>query len=109
MDLAHAIFMWDDPKEFPTGNTVHACHDNGLTEAEVESILKDPAARFGVENKGNPIAFGYSADGRYLGIPFEIREPTTPVIRVITVLIAEQSDTRARRPQERERRRRRRK
>jgi hypothetical protein len=62
---------WDDEDD-PRGNTSHIA-DNGLTRAEVEDVLYDPANRTGASQSPphRPIVFGTTFTGRGIVVVYE--------------------------------------
>jgi hypothetical protein len=70
---------WDDPSD-PNGNSAHVA-EHGLTRDEVESVLRDRGAGYGVsDSTGRPTAFGTTNTGRYIMVVYETLNPVDPMI-----------------------------
>lgn len=78
------LVLWDDPNA-PKGN-VRKIQTHGLNQDEVESVLLDDEAQV-LPNRSHPehcLVVGYTYTGRFIIVPYEIRDHKTPVIRPIT-------------------------
>jgi len=72
--------LWDDPSD-PHGNVQHI-EEHGLGIEEVEEVLESPCDE-GISNStGRPCCWGYTMEGIYLLVVYEIIEEAT--IRVVT-------------------------
>lgn len=82
--MEDALVDWDDPSDVD-GNTAHIA-EHGLTPDEVESVLRNRAASFGVsDSTGRPAVFGTTATGRFILVVYETLNPIDPmVVRPIT-------------------------
>lgn len=60
----------------PGGNIDHiAAHD--LTTEDVEAILFNPVAEDVSRSSGRPLAFGFTADGRFVVVIYELLDKWT--------------------------------
>lgn len=77
--MEHALADWDDPTD-PDGNTAHIA-EHGLTRDEVESVVRDRNASYGVsDSTGRPAVFGTTYTGRYIFVVYETLNPVDPMI-----------------------------
>ncbi|SRR6266446_2665411 len=77
------ILIWDLDDD-PEGNVQHIA-EHGITPEEVEAVMNDPGTSFGVSaSSGLPMAFGWSASGRYVTVVFERVEADPPTVRPVT-------------------------
>ena len=77
--MEHALIDWDDTAD-PDGNTAHIA-EHGLTPDEVESVLRDRDASYGVsDSTGRPAVFGTTFTGRYIFVVYETLNPVDPII-----------------------------
>ncbi len=76
-------FIWD-LEDDPIGNVRHiAEHD--VTPDEVEEILNDRQSRTAQSRStGRPITFGWTSQGRYLAVVWELINDDPPAIYPIT-------------------------
>lgn len=75
-------FIWDLVDD-PGGNVQHVA-ENGLTPDEIEDVLL-AAEEIGTSAaSGLPLAFGFTASGKYLGVVFEVVEEAPLAVRVVT-------------------------
>jgi uncharacterized DUF497 family protein len=58
-------FLWD-------GENDDHIDQHGVTIEEFEQVVQDPDATEFSDSSGRPIAFGYTADGRYLACVYEM-------------------------------------
>ena len=64
---------WDEDDD-PGGNVQHIAA-NGLSPAEVESVLYDPAASPSMSRaSGRPVVFGHTDTGKYIIVVYKIRD-----------------------------------
>lgn len=63
------IILWDldDDSE---GNVAHIA-EHGITKDEVADVLNSPETIEASESSGRPIAFGYSATGRFIAVVYD--------------------------------------
>ncbi len=62
------ILLWDLDDD-PDGNVQHIA-EHGLSKGDVEGVVES-ADRFEVSrSSGNPMLFGYAADGRYVAVVY---------------------------------------
>ena len=70
--MSRAAFIWD-LEDDPEGNYWHICVEgHGVTREEVEEVLAgnyETATRS--RSSGNPVAFGWTANGKYITVVFE--------------------------------------
>ncbi len=59
--------IWTDGSDGNIGHIVA----NGVTVEEVEQVLANPIDSDESESSGRPIAFGYTATGRFLAVVYE--------------------------------------
>ena len=64
------LFIWTDE------NVQHLA-DNGVTLEEFEQVVSDPDRVEPSRSTGRPIAFGYTASGKYLACVYEPIDETT--------------------------------
>lgn len=77
--MEHALIDWDDATD-PDGNTAHIA-EHGLTPDEVESVLRDRTASYGVsDSTGRPAVFGTTNSGRFIIVVYETLNPVDPMI-----------------------------
>ncbi len=60
-------FIWN---EEPDGNVEHIA-EHGLTPEDVEEVIFNPIDRDTSRTSGLPIAFGFTAEGRYILVVYE--------------------------------------
>lgn len=79
--MVHVIW---DLKDDPQGNFQHiAEHD--VTPEEVEEVLNDRHSQTAYsESSGRPITFGWTADGRYLAVIWELVDEDPRVVYPVT-------------------------
>jgi uncharacterized DUF497 family protein len=75
--------IWD-LEDDPQGNFQHiAEHD--VTPEEVEEVLNDRHSQTAYsESSGRPITFGWTADGRYLAVIWELVDEDPRVVYPVT-------------------------
>ena len=75
--------IWD-LEDDPQGNFQHiAEHD--VTPEEVEEVLNDRHSQTAYsESSGRPITFGWTADGRYLAVIWELVDENPRVVYPVT-------------------------
>ncbi|MCY2988080.1 MAG: BrnT family toxin [Planctomycetota bacterium] len=75
--------IWD-LEDDPQGNFQHiAEHD--VTPEEVEEILNDRHSQTAYsESSGRPITFGWTADGRYLAVIWELVDEDPRIVYPVT-------------------------
>jgi hypothetical protein len=75
--------IWD-LEDDPLGNFQHiAEHD--VTPKEVEEVLNDRHSQTAYsESSGRPITFGWTADGRYLAVVWELVDEDPRVVYPVT-------------------------
>jgi len=75
--------IWD-LEDDPQGNFLHiAEHD--VTPEEVEEVLNDRHSQTAYsESSGRPITFGWTADGRYLAVIWELVDEDPRVVYPVT-------------------------
>lgn len=77
--MEDALVDWDDPTD-PDGNVGHVA-EHGLTQDEVESVLRDPGASHDVSgSSGRPVVFGTTNTGRFIVVVYEVLNPDDPLI-----------------------------
>ncbi|HEX3149554.1 MAG TPA: hypothetical protein VHR66_15880 [Gemmataceae bacterium] len=77
--MEDALVDWDDADD-PDGNTAHIA-EHGLTPEEVESVLRDRNASFGIsDSTARPAAFGTTDTGRFIIVVDETLNPIDPMI-----------------------------
>jgi len=64
-----AAVIWD-LEDDPSGNAQHIA-EHGITKAEVEEVLDNPAGIETSRSSGRPIAFGETSTGRVIAVVFE--------------------------------------
>jgi|SRR4051812_6573252 len=86
--MATIFVIWDSSND-PRGNVQHIAQ-NGVTMDEVEEVLDDHYQDyfFSREEPHNPITFGDTTTGKYVGVVFEVVEPDPPRVRPITAFEA---------------------
>lgn len=62
--------------EEPDGNVVHI-EEHGLTVDDVEEVLANPDSRDVSRSSDLPCVFGYTTDGRYIIVVFELIDEDT--------------------------------
>ena len=62
--------IWNDE---PGGNVEHI-EDHGLTVEDVEHVLENYTSRDVSATSGLPCVFGYTADGTYIIVVFEVMD-----------------------------------
>lgn len=77
-------FIWDDE---PGGNVEHIA-ENGLSPEDVEEVMFLPVGFDVSRSSGRPIAFGFTPDGRYILVVYELIDDVT--IRPITAYEVEE-------------------
>lgn len=65
--------IWNDE---PGGNVEHI-EEHGLTVDDVESVLADPTGKDVSNSSGLPCVFGYTFDGRYIIVVYELIDEDT--------------------------------
>lgn len=77
--MEDALIDWDEATD-PDGNAAHIA-EHGLTQEEVESVLRDPNASHDVSgSSGLPAAFGTTHTGRFIVVVYEVLNPDDPLI-----------------------------
>jgi uncharacterized DUF497 family protein len=66
-------FIW----VFGPGGNVDHIGQHGLTQDEVEEVVQDPDHVDTSRSSGRPIAFGYTSEGKYLAVVYELIDQTT--------------------------------
>jgi hypothetical protein len=91
--MPDVIIIWDLPED-PDGNVQHiAAHD--ITIEEVEDVLLDRESEDAISrSSGQPITFGYTAQGRYLAVVWEHVDDHPLTIYPITAYDAPQREER---------------
>jgi hypothetical protein len=81
--MANPLVYWD-AEDDPRGNIQHiAIH--GITQDEVEEVLEGHYEEYVISREtGNPIAFGETSTGKYLGVVFDVVEPELPSVYPLT-------------------------
>ena len=75
--------IWDDDDQ-PDGNVQHIA-EHVVTIEEVEDVLLDPnSTQSTSRSSGEPILFGYTAEGRSLAVVFEHVDDEPLTVRPIT-------------------------
>lgn len=68
--MTYIEIIWDLDDD-PDGNVQHIL-EHGVSKEEVEEALSSPNASLSAsKSSGQPITFGYTSAGRYLGIVWE--------------------------------------
>ena len=65
--MVNSFWDWDDE---PEGN-VQRIAEHGIFKDDVEAVLADPVDRQNSRSSKRPIWFGYTPDGRYIGVVFQ--------------------------------------
>jgi hypothetical protein len=82
-DRSMIFFIWD-LEDDPDGNVQHI-EEHDVTPDEVEEVLND---RFGKDthskSSGRPMTFGWTSDGRYLAIVWELVDEDPLTIYPVT-------------------------
>jgi hypothetical protein len=77
--MEDALIDRDDATN-PDGNSAHVA-EHGLTQEEVESVLRDPYSSHDVSGtSGRPLAFGTTNIGRFIVVVYEVLNPDDPLI-----------------------------
>ena len=66
-------FIWDDGEE---GNVEHIA-EHGLTPEDVEEVVQNPRSTDKSRSSGRPVATGYTPDGRYVFVVYELMDDVT--------------------------------
>ena len=83
------VIMWDLEDDL-RGNTQHIA-EQGIAIEEVEDVLLDPhSTQSSSRSSGDPIMFGYSAEGRSLAFVFEHVDDNPLTVRPITAYEVEE-------------------
>jgi uncharacterized DUF497 family protein len=77
--------FWDLDQD-PTGNVQHIA-ENDLTKEDVEAVLVNPTAEGKSRSSGRASAWGYTPDGRYIMVVYEIEGD---IIRPVTAYEVEE-------------------
>jgi hypothetical protein len=72
--MPYYFFAWDDEAE-------RHLAANGVTPEEFQSVLENPHREAVSRSSGQPIAFGWTTDGRYLACVYDLVDE---VIRPVT-------------------------
>ena len=67
--MAKLSVVWDLDDD-PDGNVQHIA-EHGLTKEEVEEVLENPSGRTVSRASGEPMAFGWTSTGRYIGVVYQ--------------------------------------
>jgi len=73
-------FFWDEEDD-PDGNVEHIL-EHDLTVEDVEHVVKHPADQGFSRSTGFPVAWGYTTDGRFIIVVYEMVARNT--VRVLT-------------------------
>lgn len=73
--MAFLQFIWDDPDD-PKGNVQHVA-EHGLTIDEAEFVLNNPTSEAKSDSTGRPCSFGYTQDGEYIIVIYEVIDADT--------------------------------
>jgi hypothetical protein len=85
--MCDVCVIWDLPDD-PTGNFQHIA-EHGITQDEVEDVLLNPSNDVTVSrSSGEPLTFGYTVDGRYLAVVWELVIDDPLTVRPITAFDA---------------------
>ena len=75
--------IWDD-EAAPDGNVEHIA-EHGLTIEDVEYVLATPTSEGVSKSTGLPIAWGYTSDGTYILVVYEVL--FEDAIRIVTAYV----------------------
>jgi uncharacterized DUF497 family protein len=81
--MTFVTIVWD--LEDDPGGNVQQIAQHGVSREEVEDVLLDddnPTAKS--RTSGRPITFGYTSDGRYLGVVWELLNDDPRMIYPVT-------------------------
>ena len=67
--MKYTTILWDLDDD-PDGNVQHVV-EHGISKAEVEEVLDNPADVEHSRSSDRPIAFGETSDGRLIAVVFE--------------------------------------
>jgi uncharacterized DUF497 family protein len=76
-----------DQADDPARNVVHIS-ENDLIPADVEAVLADHTSEGRSRSSGRPVAWGYTADGRYIIVIYDVIDEDT--IRPVTAYEVEE-------------------
>lgn len=65
-----AVLIWWDLEDDPEGNVNHIA-EHGVTQEEVEEVLRNPTDRDKSRTTGYPVVFGVTSSGRHIIVVFE--------------------------------------
>jgi uncharacterized DUF497 family protein len=75
--------LWDLPDD-PTGNVAHVL-EHGLSVEDVEDVRLNPENIIRTSrSSGRPVTFGFTSDGRYIAVVWELIGKIPYTVRPIT-------------------------